>query len=317
MCYDANRRNALASGYGLMSLQFGEGLRALGNEVVYYDQDPDFKGELMLWMRPPHYVKYPEFKPENINVFFTMHETETLEGWKSDWAELLNKCNAVIVPTEWNKGVFEKLGVTKPIYVVPLGVDTKKFIGNRTWEFSILSVHEALGKDNSREDWKENITAYYETFYDQYNTEVSYTIKSWNIDRDGYRNFVDKLINDKQYDREKLPRIDILEIELVTQDMNQLYGKSWAFLKNSVKEGWCLPALEAIATGTRVISRQIGAMPYLNDNNTDFYTDIGTLKIELWENYRRWRKWKNTVNAWSWKTASKKLDGILKEIINV
>jgi glycosyltransferase involved in cell wall biosynthesis len=314
LIYDAVRRKTLTTGYGLMSAQFGERLKGLGHEIVYYDENPNFEADVWLWIRPPHYVEYKQFNENNKNVFFTMHEMTTFEGWKANWPTLLNKCTAVITPTEWNKEVFANAGVTKPIYVVPLGVDTKRYIGNKTFEFSILSAHEALGKDGSRENWKENLEAYYDAFYDNHYKEVSYTIKSWNVSKDNFYAYEKTLIDTKGYDREKLPRVSIVDMELVVQDMNSLYGKSWAFLKNSQREGWCLPALEALACGVRVIAFPVPSMPYLNKSNTDYFQNKDELKQALLENFKRWQKWKGSVNAWSWKSATIKLDAALKEI---
>jgi hypothetical protein len=314
MWFDAGRRLAITTGYGLMSKQFSERLKSLGYELAYNDQEPNFEADIWIWVRPPHYVKYPQFNPNNKNIFFTMHESETLEGWKSDWIELLNKCTAIIVPTEWNKEVFIKLGLTVPCYVVPLGVDEKVFKGLKTANFSLLSVHEAVGKNNSRENWKESLEAYYEVFYNNHYKNVSYTIKSWNIDREGFRVYKEELIKKHNWERELLPEVYLLELEMVEQDLNNLYGQSWAFIKNSFREGWSLPTLEASTTGLRIISRPLGAMPFLNNNNTDFYNSYDELKTKIWENWRRYKKYKADKDQWSWREATKKLDEIIKAI---
>jgi len=314
LIYDASRHRALTTGYGLMSKQVGERLKALKYEVFYYDEDPDFEADIWLWIRPPHYVEYKQFNPKNKNVFYTMHEEATFGGWKANWPTLLNKCTAVITPTDWNRDVFKNAGVTKPIYVVPLGVDTKIYHGVKTYDFSLLSVHESLGNSGSRENWKENLEAYYATFYNNHFSEVSYTIKSWNMSREGFYTYENKLIAENHYDRANLPKVDIVELELVPQDMNNLYSKSWAFLKNSQREGWCLPANEAVASGLRVIAFPIPSMPYLNNDNTDFFQNRDQLKAAIWENFIKWRKWRIAVNEWSWKAASTKLDVVLNEI---
>ena len=317
LVYDASRRKTLTTGYGLVSTQFGERLKGLGNEVVYYDENPDFNADIWLWTRPPHYVEYKQFLQTNKNVFYTMHEEATFTGWKANWPSLLNRCTAIVTPTEWNKEVFEKGGVTKPIYVVPMGVDTKNYIGNRTYEFSLLSVHEAFGKDSSRENWKDSVEAYYATFYDNHNTEVSYTIKSWNSSREGFDAFTKQLVDSNNYDREKLPRVDLIDMELVVQDMNRLYGRSWAYIKNSQRECWSLPTLEAVACGVRIIGYPLPSIPYLNNDNTDFFQNREELKEKLWENFTRWRKWKISVSAWSWQNATKKLNTTLGEIMSL
>ena len=86
------------------------------------------------------------------------------------------------------------------------------------------------------------------------------------------------------------------------------------FLKNSKGEGWSLPGLEALSTGLRVISKPLPSMVYLNDKNCDFFLHYEGLKKVMWENWRRYRKHKVTINKYSWKEATIKLSNILKEI---
>lgn len=312
---DARRREAPTSGYGLMSYQFAARLANLDNEVHFFDEKPQEEADIWLWIRPPHYIKEKYFDESKPNVFFTMHEQETFEGWKSDWPQLLNKCKAIITPTEWNKDVFIKQGVTKPTYVVPLGIDDKVFCGNKNKRFSLLSVFDGLGTDSARDDWKRMISVYFKTFYNNNQTMVQYDIKSWRIDWGKYESFVKNLIRDNNYDPDKLPKINIYEIELVAEDFNVFYSKHHSFLKCSKGEGWGLPTLEAMSCGLRIISLPTPAMlTFLNKNNTDFFTTDDEMKCKIWENWRRYKKEKDLIHQWSWKEASIKLNQALNEI---
>jgi glycosyltransferase involved in cell wall biosynthesis len=305
---DAKRREAPTSGYGLMSYQFGERLKAHGHTVHYHDQDPKKEADIWLWIRPPHYIKEPYFDQTKPNVFFTMHEQETFTGWKADWPTLLNKCKAVITPTEWNKEVFIKQGVTVPVFVVPLGVDTKVFSGYKNKKFSVLSVFDGLGNDSARDDWKMMIRAFCDTFREKHTSEVSYTIKSWRINHEGYDNFIKTI-------PEPHPDINVYEIDLVPEDFNLFYAKHHCFVKASKGEGWSLPTLEALSTGLRILSLPTPAMlTFLNEKNTDFFTDKDTLKDKIWENWRRYRKKRIKIDQWSWREATIKLAKALEDI---
>jgi len=312
---DAKRREAPTSGYGLMSKQFGERLKAYKHDIHYFDEDPKKEADMWLWIRPPHYIKEPYFDETKFNVFYTMHEQETFEGWKKDWPVILNKCKAVIVPTEWNKKVFEKNGVTVPIYVCPLGVDEKTFRGYKNRCFSILSMFDSLGSGNARDNWRENVSAYYETFYDNHNEEVLYAIKSWRVDYYAWIKWRDNLIKEKNYDLKKLPEVQLYEIDLVPEDLNSFYSKHHCFLKNSSGEGWSLPTMEALACSLRIISRRTPAMVYLNENNTDFFDNYNELKDKLWENWRRYRKKRIYIGQWSWRNSTKTLNEIINHIL--
>ena len=315
LIFDAGRRNHTQTGYGTMSKQFGARLVNLGHEIYYHDEhNCPLKADLWLWIRPPHYVKYSEFNPDNCNVFFTMHEKDTLEGHKAEWPKLLNKCKAIITPTEWNRKVWIQNGVTVPVHTCPLGVDTKLYRGGRTYEFSMLSIFEGLGRDSSRESWKENIKAYFETFYDNQRNEVTYTIKSWNINWIEYNNYINYLVDKYKYAPNLLPKIQVLDLELVEIDLNNLYGKHWVFLKNSRGEGWSLPTLEAVSSGLRVIAKQLPVFEYLTEQNSDLFVHYKGLKQVIWENYKRWENIKGAVNQYHWKEATIKLNEVLKEI---
>jgi len=330
---DANRHLFLTTGYGQMSAYIAKSLTKLGHDIYYdfvtgcnddlldklarkpFEHTPD---TLYLWVRPPHYVKNKDFVPEHINVFYTMHETETFEGWKSDWPQLLNKCDAVVVPSEWNRKVFTNQGVLVPIYVVPLAVYTKIFHGLRTRQFSILSLHEALGKLGSRENWWDSIEVYLETFHDRNYRDVVYSIKTWNADIPSFHDHVDKFIADKGFDRSKLPPYQILEFELLPQDMNSIYGKAWLFLKNANREGWSLPLHEAMACGVKILASDIPPFREFVYPKLIDYFEVGNhahLKERLWIQFRHWRKWKTHVNSFSPDNITKKLETVLEEVL--
>lgn len=58
--------------------------------------------------------------PGKKTLIFTMWETTTLPPGS---VELMNEAEVVVVPCKWNACCFSACGVTKPIRVVPLGID--------------------------------------------------------------------------------------------------------------------------------------------------------------------------------------------------
>lgn len=331
---DANRHLFQATGYGQMSAYLAKALHKLKHSVYYdfitgandglldwfarkpFEHTPE---TIYLWIRPPHYVKNEDFNPDHINVFYTMHETETFEGWKADWPALLNHCNAVVVPTEWNKRIFADHGVKVPIYVVPLAVNPRVFRGLRTEQFSILSVHEGLGKSGSRENWQESIEAYLETFHDRNFNDVIYWIKTWKAALPSFHTRVDKFIEEKGFDRAKLPHYQVWEIELLPHDMSNLYGKVWLFLKNANREGWSLPVHEAMACRTRILASDLAPFrEFVYPKLVDYFEpgNHEDLRERLWVQFRHWRKWKTHVNSFSPDNVVKKLEAVLEEVLS-
>lgn len=311
--YDSNLRKEYKSGYGLMSFQISQNLKQLGHEVVFFPDDKTGE-DIVLWIRPPHYIKQPEFDSNKKNVFFTMHETETFEGWKSDWPNLLNRCTAVIVPTEWNKKVFEKNGVIVPIHVIPLGVNPKDFHGDKTYRFSILTLHDALGSDNSRENWKDTFSAYFKAFYDFHPQEVELNIKSYNIKSGNVDIFINSILGGK--DREKIPPYNILDINLESESLNNLYSKHWLFVKNANREGWSLPLWEALSARVRVVHTDLPVFENIPPDKTIRFKlgDVDGLANIFLNEFKYWREEKGFINNYTWKKCTGKVLDILKTI---
>jgi len=310
--YDANQRKQVKSGYGLMAYQLAANLKQLGHEICFFPRKGDTE-DVALWIRPPHYVKYPEFAKGKKNVFFTMHETEVFEGWKSDWPELLNRCDAVITPTQWNKDVFKKHGVKIPIYVVPLGVNSKDFSGSRPYNFSILTLHDALGKENSRENWKDTLKAYYDAFYGEHHSDVRLTIKSYNINYAQYN----RDLNEARAGRDhgNLPMINIIDLNLTKEGLNRLYGCHHVFIKNANREGWSLPLWEAMSAGCKVIHSDLPVFSDVDPRFTRSFTlgSVEGLTTALLDEFRHWKKFKGYINNYSWNKCAERVDAVLKK----
>lgn len=309
--YDARTDIQPKSGYGLMSYQIKANLKQLGHEILEFPDDKSGE-DVVLWIRPPHYLAYPEFDPNKKNVIFTMHESETFEGWKSNWPELLNKADAVITPTDWNKKVFEGNGVFKPIQVVPLGVNSKDYHGAKTYTFSVMTLHDALGRDGCRENWKDTIKAYFDAFSGDKRFEALLTIKSYNIDREGYGKYLDFLGRDDR------PPIDIIDIDLINTELNNLYSKHWLFVKNANREGWSLPLLEAMSVDLPVAFTDIPVLDWAKEyrGGQSFpLGDVVALKNIMTEGHKNWKKKKGFINSLSWKQCTKQVENVLKSVV--
>lgn len=310
--YDAGRRDAQNSGYGVMIRYLAAELKKLGHEIVYFPRGGESGDDedVVLWPRPPHYIKYKQFdKPGATNVFFTMHESESFEGWKEDWPALLNRCDAIITPTEWNKGVFEKHGITVPITVIPLGIDTKVWHGGRTYRFSIMSLHEGLGSNSSRENWRETLTAYHEAFQELYEKDVLLTIKSWDM------NVVNYLSHLASLRRKGAPEVRVVELDLTNSDLNGLYAQHWFFVKNANREGWSLPLWEAMACGLRVAYTDLpvfGRVPKWAGRRFPL-GDVDALRDIFLDEFRHWKKRKGFFNQFKWDRTAEAVEGVLIE----
>ena len=170
---------AALTGYSGSSLAYVLGLDALGVPVrplyLYgtdYDEQVQAGGmhprirELQaqpLRLDAPQVVYAPgdRFSKNSgrYRVGFTMLETDRLPA---SWVEQANQMDEVWTPSEWGAAVFRASGVTRPVYAVPLGVDTARFrpgpprarLADRTVFLSVFEWGERKGWDVLLRAWR-------------------------------------------------------------------------------------------------------------------------------------------------------------------
>jgi len=116
--------NARGSGYGgayqnFMLRLLTEGVNLIGPE------EPDRPDVHIYLGQPDRRWQNSWGRKADIFGLFTMFESEILPP---HWVEDINdNFDLVIVPSRWCKIIFEAGGVTRPIFIVPLGVDPQAF----------------------------------------------------------------------------------------------------------------------------------------------------------------------------------------------
>lgn len=116
--------NVQASGYGSVYQNFTIELLRRGINLVGLDKCTRADVHLFLGQPDRRWRNSWERQAEIFGVF-TMFEAELLpENWVGD---INQNFDFVIVPSNWCKEIFKKGGVTKPVFVVPLGVNPAMF----------------------------------------------------------------------------------------------------------------------------------------------------------------------------------------------
>jgi len=193
-------------------------------------------------------------------IGFTMLE---VDGFPEEWVRQANKMDEVWVPSEANREGFLRCGLKRPIYVIPLGVDTHYFhpeieaYPNPHGEFVFFSNFEW---GERKEPWL-LLRAFNETF--DADEPVRLVCKVTNRDPSV------KL-------KEEIRRLDLREsggrisylfnLVFPHYQLGSLYRSADCFLSVSRGEGWDMPLMEALACGLPAIATDWGAhQDYFHD----------------------------------------------------
>lgn len=158
-----------AESYGRLARELAHGLSGLGVHVNHIGHDapgkpvrPALGG--ILFGYPTAFNGFGVMAEAGPRVAITMFESTRLPD---GWAERLNQCSAVIVPTLWQVQVFRESGVHVPLHVIPLGISDvfkrparrdaqrKPFTflafvdrGRRKgWVHAVIAFNQAFGND--------------------------------------------------------------------------------------------------------------------------------------------------------------------------
>jgi GT2 family glycosyltransferase len=180
-------------------------------------------------------------------IGFSMLE---VTGIPDDWVAQCNLMDEVWVPSQFNVETFRNSGVTRPLHVIPLGVDPDYFhpaIKARRFsdKFTFLSVFE-WGERKAPEVL---IRAFCAAFTDR--DDVVLVLKTDN--RDGDVNVAQQIASMGL--PRNAPRIVLLyNQELPGYQLGSLYRAADCFVTATRGEGWGMPILEAMACGLPTIT---------------------------------------------------------------
>lgn len=265
-------RIEITSGYG----KFGRELERLLPTTK--------QGDIRLWISPP----YERELPKGFNAIFTMHELNTLPETKKDWVSNLNKYDLILVPTSWNRSVFYKSGVKKPIEVVPLGVDISIYSPPGYDCFLMMTMHDNFGRDSSRENWRDTLETYIKYFKGI--NDCNLVIKTWNYRVGALEAAINEISKGLNIHKSLIPSIAIFDEKLTDSDLSN-YISSYVslFIKNANRDGWSMPLNEAVACGVDVIFSDIPGLQWAKPYGDTFKNkeEMGALMLTK---YIQWKK---------------------------
>ncbi len=186
-------------------------------------------------------------------IGFTMLE---VDGFPEEWVRQAGRMDEVWVPSELNRQGFLDSGLTRPIYKMPLGVDTDYFHPgildhrNPRGDFVFLSV---LEWGERKEPW-----LLLKAFNDVFSAGEPVVLLCKINNRDLAVNVQQEI---RRLDLDPSGgRISYLyNLEFPHYQLGSLYRSADCFLATSRGEGWDMPLMEAMACGLPAIATDWGA----------------------------------------------------------
>jgi glycosyltransferase involved in cell wall biosynthesis len=294
----------LYTGYGQHSAKIIEGLEQSGYDMyvrplevrqTVHDQSLKIPASVT-----QHFVNRTQQEPWEIllsppkhvptkgkkTLYFTMWESTRLSARS---VSLLNYSEVVVVPNLWNAECFKESGVTRPIRMVPLGIDTTQFCC-RPWPRSEKFIFGCAGRiahGDKRKGLKDVIRAFSVAF-PRSNKDVALWVK-------GFKDCPIPGSDD--------PRINLFEKYFTTAEYVQWLGKIHCFVSGARAEGWGWHQQEAMAVGRPLIASRYGGL-------CEFFNECAGICVpykevpaeEVWDGLGLWAQpsFDDMVDAMRW-----------------
>jgi|GEM_PF-853030 glycosyltransferase involved in cell wall biosynthesis/GT2 family glycosyltransferase/Flp pilus assembly protein TadD len=233
------------------------------------------------------------------NVGRTTFETD---GLSPEWIAHCGLMDEIWVPSRFNRETFSNAGVTKPILVVPEGVDTNKFrpglqpleipgAGRGTTFLSVFEWTHRKGPDVLLRAWAlafgpdDDVRLVLRTYPPN---EIEGDPAAW-VDAK-----IEETLREIGSSRSRCAPIEVLARQVPDSDMPRLYAATDVYLAPSRGEGWGRPHMEAMSCGVPVVAtRWSGNLDFQDDNNSWLVDIEGLEEIDAKEEFPFYRgqKW--------------------------
>jgi glycosyltransferase involved in cell wall biosynthesis len=273
---------AFPDGYGDVVRQFALGVREIGCPCQLRDTslgqashpetlDPEFqplRELLAATVKTPFHLVFaiPDLFERfslagKTNVGYTMWETDRLPG---HWPPLCNRMHALQVPSRFCKEVFERSGVTVPIQVVPIPVDTSKF--DDLAPAPLLSSEKPQLTFYSIFQWHERknpaalIAAFVQAFESREPVRLVLKTHLGGVpdEKDVILEQAGAIATAAANER-TLPTIVVIPGRLVHEQVLQLHLQSDVYVGPVRGEGFGLPIFDAVLAGNHVIATRFSS----------------------------------------------------------
>ena len=244
---------------------FGEAVQRTLDRNVDHDT-------IILHCTPEHWPRYMD--PGKRNIGYTVWETDAPPP---HWKTLMNSVDHILVPSRFNKQVFQSTGIERPIDVVPhivrpdAAAPPRDLVSDFRDEHGIHAEHFVFYTIEAwtprKAPWK-TIHAFLQAF--DADDPVSLVVKtsragprsSAAADNSPTETLVEELIS--HYERP--PNVVLINREMTAVEIELLHHIGDCYLSLTHSEGWGLSVFDAAASGNPVVVTGWGGhLDYLGD----------------------------------------------------
>ena len=233
---------------------------------------------------PEYYTFWKSREAGKKIIGMTVWETDILPR---HWRDLINILDGVIVPTEWNKKIFQQCGVAVPIYVLPhiseFHGETDPALTQPAGKYTFYSI----GDWTNRKVPFFSVEAFLRAFTKH--DDVRLVLKTSHFDYTVRRKFI--LPRMKKYRRVKdrlnrllqkftdSPEIKLIDTKVSRREIQSLHQNSDCFVSLCRSEGWGIPAYEAAWYGKPVVITGFGGQTAFLDPDGSYLVDFKLIPV--------------------------------------
>ena len=234
------------SQYVLKTIANDEKDESIGKVLIYEKMLKPTKNEFPTKFILSKFFSWLKGFDRSKQIWYTYSMIETT-AIPPKWVEKINQYfDAVLVPDEFLVEVYEKSGVKKPIFVVPLPVDMEHMLdqplkSKRNEVFTFLNV----GSISLRKNHLRLVESFHKAFGNR--DEVKLVISARFVKKQAYND----LVNYLQF--HKISNIEISKKTIDKSEYLKLLQSADCYINVSTGEGFSIPPREAMALGIPVI----------------------------------------------------------------
>jgi glycosyltransferase involved in cell wall biosynthesis len=251
-------------GWGLGSVPF------LGRDIGDPDLDPVCNrfieyDTIILHLTPEYYPLWLKREHGKRMIGYTVWETDKPPR---HWLPFLNAMDVLLVPSRWNKEIFIKWGVTRPISVIPhiaMNYQSMRSPSNASQPSCDMSgwgigaddyVFYNIGMWTVRKDLRSTIQCYLDNFTADDNTLLLIKTTKYDYTKKYFWRFfsyADWTVKNILKNYRNPARIKLIDEEISQEDILNLHARGDCYISLCRSEGWGLGAFDAAGFGKPII----------------------------------------------------------------